>query len=56
MEFVDVDPSDTVEDVRIKITMLFMGLDPEAFAIYTNSGKQLNNKEVMRNVGPVEYL
>ena len=56
VEFIDADPGDTGEDVRFKITMVFMDLDPESFRVYTNTGRLFNNRDTLRSIGPVDYL
>lgn len=48
-EEVDVDMNDTIDDVKIKITMVYTSLDPESFYLSLNNQK-LPNTETILNI------
>lgn len=55
-EYIEADPADTGEDIKIKITMLYTSLDPERFIIYLNGRRLISDKESIRALGPIEYI
>lgn len=42
-ELIETEPTDTVEDIKIKMTFVYLGLSTNEFELYTLHGKKLNN-------------
>ena len=55
-EFIDAEPNDTIADIKIKLTLVYLGLNTDDFSLELSKGRRLKDEEKILDLqkqGPV---